>query len=95
MATEETLIVHPGDIIQSTRDDWSKGRLFLVEETHRWGVGAVHCYSHAGEEFSVYVRYKPSDFAVVGAAVLLPPEVAQRRRDSLATQRIIAKESGA
>lgn len=74
MATETT-IVHPGDIVQDAR-----GLIFLVSETHRWGVGAL-LRAETGDS---YHRLKPGQFAVVGQAHTLPVEIAQRRRSSLA-----------
>lgn len=89
MATDETVIVHPGDIIQD-----ADGMLLLVASTHRWGVGAVLRCRHDGEDREHYYRMKPGQFVVVGAAHMLPEEVAQARRDSLATARTVAKETG-
>lgn len=94
MATDETIIVHPGDILQGTEQGPQHGHLFLVTETHRWGAGAVARWHHDGDDHEVYHRFKPGTFAVVGAAHILPPEVAAARRDSLATQRQLAKEQG-
>ncbi len=94
MATEETLIVHPGDIIQATQPGPQHGHFLLVTETHRWGVGAVARWHDDGDDREVYHRLKPGTFAVVGAAYILPPEVAAARKDSLATQRAVEKEAG-
>lgn len=89
MATAETQTVHPGDIIQD-----SEGLLYLVAETHRWGVGAVQRWRQDGDVVEHYYRLRASQhpFVVVGAAARLPEEVAQRRRDSIATSRALAKE---
>lgn len=93
MATEETLIVHPGDIIQATQQGPIHGHLFLVSETHRWGVGAVMRWTDDGEDRETYHRFTdPAAFVVVGTAHLLPPDVAARRRDSVATQRTVERE---
>ena len=74
MATETTT-VHPGDIVQDAR-----GLIFLVSETHRWGVGAL-LKTETGDS---YHRLKPGQFVVVGQAHTMNPDIAGRRRDSLA-----------
>lgn len=89
MATDETVIVHPGDIIQD-----ANGHLHLVTETHSWGVGAVQRWLEHGEDREVYARFKPGQFFVVGTAHTLPAEVKQARRDSLTTQRNLERERG-
>lgn len=90
MATEEKkIIVHPGDIIQD-----STGQLMLVTQTKRWGVGAVQRWHDGIEMQERYHRLKPGQFVVCGAAHLLPEEVSQARRDSLATQQVVEKERG-
>lgn len=94
MATEEAQTVHPGDIIQGTQQGPHHGHLFLVTETHRWGVGVLARWHEDEEDREVYHRMKPGTFAVVGAAYILPPDVAAARRDSIATARTLAKESG-
>jgi hypothetical protein len=80
MATEETVIVHPGDIIQD-----SAGQLMLVTQTKKWGVGAVQRWHDGVEMQERYHRLKPGQFVVCGAAHLLPEEISQARRDSLRT----------
>jgi hypothetical protein len=87
MATDETLIVHPGDILQDT-----SGQFFLAASTHSWGVGAVQRWTDGGEVRETYHRLKPGQFVVVGSAHTLPEEVAQARRDSIATARALARE---
>lgn len=89
MATEETIIVHPGDIIQD-----STGQLMLVTQTKPWGVGAVQRWHDGIEMQERYHRLKPGQFVVCGAAHLLPEEIAQARRDSLRTAAQQAKEQG-
>lgn len=88
MATEEATAVHPGDIIQD-----SQGLLYLASEVHGWGVGAVQRFAHQGDVLEAYHRLKPGQFVVVGAAHMLPPELAAARKDSIATERAIAKEA--
>lgn len=89
MATEETITVHPGDIVQDT-----DGYLHLVSETHGWGVGAIQRLRDGVVEREFYTRLKPGQFVVVGTAHILPTTVAQRRKDSLATQQEVERERG-
>lgn len=92
MATDETLIVHPGDIIQGTQQGPQHGHLFLVTEPRTRHVGAVARWHADGADQETYHRFQPGTFAVVGAAAILPPEVAAARRDSIATQRLLDAE---
>lgn len=94
MATEETVIVHPGDIIQATQQGPIHGHLLFVSETHRWGVGAVLRWPDPDlqEDREVYHRMKPDTFVKVGTAAIMPPDVAAARRDSIATQRAVQRE---
>ncbi len=94
MATEETVIVHPGDIIQGTIQGPQHGHLFLVTECQRWGVGGVARWHQDGDDHEHYHRFKPGTFAVVGAAAILPPELAGARRDSIKTQQLVERERG-
>jgi hypothetical protein len=87
MATDDTLIVHPGDIIQGTAQGPTHGHLFLITETHSWGVGAVARWHERGTDRETYNRFKPGTFAVCGAAAILPPDVVAARRDSVAAAR--------
>jgi hypothetical protein len=93
MATDESIDVHPGDIIQGTQPGPTHGHLFLVTETHSRHVGAVSRWFDDGTDHETYSRFKPGTFAVVGAAAILPPEVAADRRDSLATAKLVAREA--
>lgn len=83
MATEEaessgaSVTVLPGDIVQD-----SAGMIYLVSETHRWGVGAVMRWLDQGQTLEAYFRLKPEQFAVVGTAALLPTEIAERRNEA-------------
>jgi len=89
MATEETISVHPGDIIQD-----SAGQLMLVTQTKPRFVGAVQRWHDGIEMQERYHRLRPGSFVVCGAAHLLPEEIAQARRDSLKLAAEIAKEQG-
>lgn len=88
MATEETITVHPGDILQD-----ADGLFYLASETHSWGVGAVMRWRDGDEVRETYHRLKPGQFVVVGAGHILPEDVRGRRRDSLTTARALAKEA--
>lgn len=97
MATDETQTVHPGDVIQSIKNDWSRGHFFLVEQTRSWGVEAVmNLPPREGftEGTAVYNRFKPGDFAVIGGAHLISVEVLQARKDSLRTAAEVERERG-
>ena len=87
MATEESVTVHPGDIVQDT-----SGQFYLVASTHKWGVGAVQRWTDGGETRETYHRLKPGQFVPVGVAHMLPEEVSQARRDSLALERAMEAE---
>jgi len=89
MATEETISVHPGDIIQD-----SAGQLMLVTQTKPRFIGAVQRWHDGIEMQERYHRLRPGSFVVCGAAHLLPEEIAQARRDSLKLAAEIAKERG-
>ena len=96
MATEQkTLVVHPGDIIQATTKDGRNGHFFLVSQCKSWGVGAIQRWLDGADDKEAYHRFatRPEpEFVVVGAAHLLPVELAQARRDSIATAAAVAKE---
>lgn len=94
MATEQTVTVHPGDIIQGIEPGPHHGHFFLVTECRRWGVGAVQRWRDGDEDHEVYSRFKPPQFALVGTAHILPPPVAAARRDSIRTAQTVAKEAG-
>lgn len=91
MATEETVRVHPGDIVQD-----HEGLLYLTTGTFNWGVGAVlRSRGNLSQSISeAYHRLKPGSFSVVGVAPMMPEAVAQARRDSLATEAAVARETG-
>jgi hypothetical protein len=89
----ETLIVHPGDIIQITDSAHELQRaLLIVHETHAWGVGAMVQALRGGELQEAYQRIKPGTFAVVGAALLLPEDVTAARRASVEHAREVTRE---
>ena len=89
MATEqETLTVHPGDIIQD-----NNGQIMLVTQTKAWGIGAVQRWHDGIEMQERYHRLKPGEFVVCGAAQLLPEEIRQTRTDSLKLAAEIAKDA--
>src|SRR3546814_10586258 len=98
MATDQkTLVVHPGDIIQGTTKDSRGGHFFMVSQCKAWGVGAIQRWIDGTEDREAYYRFKirpEPEFVVVGAAHLLPVEIAQARRDSIATTAAVAKDQG-
>lgn len=84
MATEETVTVHPGDVVQD-----HEGLLYLTTGVHSWGIGAVMRWQGHAPEMpnEVYHRLMVGSFRVVGVAPLMPEAVAQSRRDSLTTEK--------
>ncbi len=88
-AESETIVVHPGDIIQD-----SNGQLMLVTQTKPRFVGAVQRWHDGIEMQERYHRLQPGQFVVCGAAHLLPEAIAQARRDSIKQAAEIAKEQG-
>ena len=92
MATEDTIIVHPGDIIQGTAQGPQHGHLFLVTEPRATHVGALARWHQDGDDHEHYHRFKPGTFAVVGEAAIMPPELLAARRDSIRTQREVERE---
>jgi len=90
---EETLTVHPGDVVQIT-DQKNKafGCLLIVEACHGWGVGATMHWTDGTRLWESYHRLKPDQFAVVGAAAVVKPDVLAARRDSLGMQELVRQE---
>jgi hypothetical protein len=80
MATEKPVL--PGDIIQGAAGDWRDKCFFLVCSVHSWGVGA---HLNSGPDQSVYYRFLRGRFVVVGAAFLLPPDLAAARKQAIKT----------
>lgn len=80
MATDQpTPRLHPGDIIQD-----STGLLMLVTQIKPRFVGAVQRWHDGIEMQERYHRLKHGAFVRVGAAHLLPEDIAGARRDSIA-----------
>lgn len=95
MATElKAPVVHPGDVIQATTKDSRGGHFFMVTQCKAWGVGAIQRWIDGTDDREAYYRFKRREFVIVGAAHLLPVEIAQARRDSIATAAAVAKEQG-
>lgn len=80
MAESEVITVHPGDIVQD-----NEGLLYLVGETHGWGLGAVMRWKDRGAVHESYHRLKPGQFVPCGQGHILPGELSRARRESLAT----------
>jgi hypothetical protein len=107
-AAETVLVVHPGDIVQVTdpAHPW-KGLILLVEATHGWGIhgqlqapgrlgdkpGTVNVVAGDNSTVTWVERFKPGQFAVCGAAAIMPPEVAAARRASIETAAEVAREA--
>jgi hypothetical protein len=84
---------HPGDIIQVT--DKAHGgfpAILLVHEVRAAHVEARQQYPLDLPQ-GAPVRLKPGQFVVVGAAHLLPAELAKARAASIETAALVAKEN--
>lgn len=93
MATEAPAPL-PGDIIQITDADlWCHAHFALVEEVRRWGVSAVFRFpSGRNQAAETFIRLKPDQFVVCGAAALLPPQVAAARQACVQTAQEVAAD---
>ena len=97
MATEQQQQApHPGDLIQITdAASPAHSHIALVQEVRRWGVGAVIRYPVAGDQVAeIYYRLAREQFIIIGAAPLLPPDLIEARKQSLASAAALAGESG-
>jgi hypothetical protein len=92
-AAPEPSQVHPGDIAQ------------VIDQAHPafpaillvWEVRGAHVEARiqgSRTEDTPPVRMKPGQFAVVGAAALLPPDLLKDRQASIATAELVARERG-
>lgn len=93
METTKPPPVHPGDLIQATAKDARLGHIYIVSQVKSWGVGAVQRWLDGPQDREAYHRLQHGEFAVIGAAAILPVELAQARADSLATAAIIDQEA--
>lgn len=92
-AEEETVTVHPGDIVQITDGKHAGvGCLLIVEGCYGWGIGCTMRWSDKDRVWESYHRLKPSQFAVCGAASVVKPDVLAARRDSIGTERLVRSE---
>lgn len=84
----------PGDVIQITGTTHPlRGALAITREVGRRHVGVdVGAITSDGGVAMAYQRLRHTDFAIVGAAALLSPEVQKARVDAVETARIVAKE---
>lgn len=92
----ETLVVHPGDVIQITdQKHVGVGCFLLVEGCYKWGIGATLHWLNSNQSGAMqsYHRLRPGQFAVVGAAAILTPDLLAARRDSVETARLVAQEA--
>ncbi len=70
----------PGDVVQVTDEQHRLHGLFaLVTTVRRWGVGITFQALQGSELVEAYDRLKTKQFVTVGAAQLMPPEVAAAR----------------
>lgn len=84
--------VHPGDVIQVTASRHSLvGVTMIVQEVRLRGVGA-HISLDPGVER--YVRLNNDEFAIIGPAAVLTPELLSARRASINTAAALAAEAG-
>lgn len=85
----------PGDLVQIT----APGHTFcaaiaMVREVHKWGIGVAIPAVIDGKTAEAYERLKaprgnkPGEFAIVGTAVLMPPDVYKARADAIETARV-------
>lgn len=94
MGKRNAIAVHPGDLVQIIdKADARFGAILLVQEARRWGVGGIMQALQGQQLVESYQRVKPAQFAVVGAAAVMSPEVAGARADSLKTAQAAAQEA--
>lgn len=90
---EETVVVHPGDVVQIIDPKHpGVGCLLIVEGCHGWGIGATMHWTDKGRMWESYHRLKPGQFAVCGAAAVVKPDVLSARRDSIGTAALVRSE---
>lgn len=83
----------PGDLVQVV-DQAHPLRLLvgLVVEVHKWGAGVNVPAIQGGEIVQRYERLKPAQYAVVGAAAIMPGEVYKARETALKERAAIDRE---
>lgn len=92
-AVPEPVQPHPGDIIQVTDQGHAAFPAILL--VHEVRAAHVEGRIQAGRlEETPPIRMKPGQFAVVGAAALLPPDLLKARQASIATAELVARERG-
>ncbi|MFL6864068.1 MAG: hypothetical protein ACJ8DZ_13825 [Allosphingosinicella sp.] len=92
-AETETIVVHPGDVIQVIdQKHATAGCLLIVEGCYGWGVGGTMHWIADGRAWESYHRLKVGQFAVVGAASIVKPEILAARRDSIGTAELVRME---
>jgi hypothetical protein len=88
-----TIVVHPGDVVQVTPEGHQlRGAFAIVEECHGWGLGVQLVAIVGGVPSKSYERLKPGQFAVIGPATLISPEIAGARRDSIRHAEELARD---
>lgn len=96
MATDPIPDPLPGDILQIIDESHRDYTLLaVIEEVRSWGVGAV--ITHAAPEgqppHRLYTRLKREQFVVCGNAALVPGELAEARKQAIATAEAVAREA--
>lgn len=88
----------PGDLVQITAPGHQfRAAIAMVREVHRWGIGVAIPAIVDGKTAEAYERLKaprgnkPGEFAIVGSAVLMPPEVYKARAEAIETARLAAQ----
>lgn len=92
-ATPEPPQPHPGDIVQVT--DQAHAAFPAILLVHEVRAAHIEARVQAGRlEEMPPLRMKPGQFAIVGAAALLPPDLLKARQASIATAELVARERG-
>lgn len=92
-ATPEPVQPHPGDIVQVTDQGHASFPAILLV----WEVRGAHVEGRiqsSRDQEHPPVRMKPGQFAIVGAAALLVPDLLKARQASIATAELVARERG-
>lgn len=89
------VVIHPGDLIQIADKSSRHGVIVMVDECHSWGLGCANIVALGNTDGPArnYVRVtRDTPLAIVGTALIMPPEVEAARRASIAHHREVAAE---